>query len=253
MRLDRLNSMEEYILDRGTVSLTEMKEHFNMSTNTIRRDIDELIKRGHIKKVYGGVTAVTTDAPMPISFRRSRNQDGKEEIGVLAREFVNDGEMIFLDSGSTVLYMLPYLRDMTDLTIVTHNLSAMLEVAKYPNLKLIALGGMYNASTSSFIGITTEETLQRYNFGTVFICATGVSLEKGLTNTTYVEAEIKRKVVEKADRVILLADHTKFGISSTISFFPFEKLYAIVTDRKPSEEFLKVIEENNIILSYQDQ
>ena len=250
MRLDRLNAMEEYILERGSVSLTDMKAHFNMSTNTIRRDINELIKRGHIRKVYGGVTAITTETPLPVSYRRARNQEGKERIGELARQYVHDGEMIFLDSGSTVLYMLPYLKDMTDLTVVTHNLSAMLEVAKYPNIKLISLGGMYNASTSSFIGITTEEALQRYNFGTVFMCATGVSLEKGLTNTTYVEAEIKHRVVEGADKVVLLADHTKFGTSSTISFMPFEDLYAVVTDRKPDPDYLEVIEKNHILLSY---
>ena len=247
MRLDRLNEMEAFILQKGSASLEEIRESFGMSTNTIRRDINELIRRGHIRKVYGGVTAVSSENPLPISYRSSRNREGKAAIGRLAAEFVRDGDMIFLDSGSTVLSLLSHLKERQDVTIVTHNLSAMAETVKYPNLRLIALGGMYSAPTSSFVGITTETELTRYNFSTVFIAATGVSLEKGLTNTTFVEAEIKRKVVENADRVVLLADHSKFGYASTISFLPFEELYAVVTDRPLAKEYLDVIEKHNII------
>lgn len=250
MRLERLNAMESYILEEGTVSLENMKKHFSMSTNTIRRDINELIVRGHVRKVYGGVAANTYDVPIPLSVRASKHQSEKKIIGELAASFVEDGDMIFLDSGSSVLYMIPHLKDRKNVTIVTHNLNAMVEASKFPNLRLVSLGGMYTHATSSFTGITTMEELNRYNFAKIFIAATGVTIEKGLTNTTFVEAEIKRRVVEYSSKVILMADHSKFGFASTISFFPFEALYAVVTDRRPPAEFMKEIRNSNIMLLY---
>jgi len=250
MRLDRLNEMEKYILERKTVSLAALTEHFHVSTNTIRRDLNELIERGRIVKVYGGVSAKPESAPLPMAIRSAANSDEKQKIGRLAAELVSDHDTIFLDSGSTILCMLPYLAEKNSVTIVTHSLSAMYEASKYPSLQVIALGGLYNASTSSYVGISTLDALSRISTDLVFIAATGVSLERGLTNTTYFEAEIKRKVVGCGDKVVLVADHTKFGNSSTISFFDFEDLYAVVTDRKPGRKYLEAIQNNHIKLCF---
>lgn len=248
MRMDRLNEMEEYILTQGTVSLDQLADHYHVSTNTIRRDIGELMERGHIYKVYGGVAARIGDGPLPMAIRSATNSDAKKQIGRMAAELVNDNDTVFLDSGSTILYMLPYLAKKSGITIVTHSLSAMYEASKYSSLQVIALGGLYNKSTSSYVGISTLDALSHISTDTVFIAATGVSIERGLTNTTYFEAEIKRKVVQCAGRVVLLADHSKFGVASTISFFRFEDLYAVVTDQKPSREYLDAMQNNNIKL-----
>ena len=98
------------------------------------------------------------------------------------------------------------------------------------------------------MGISTLEALSDISTNAIFIAATGVSLERGLTNTTYFEAEIKKKVVQCSDKVILLADKSKFGKSSTITFYNFEDLYGIVTDEKPEKEYMDVIKKNNITL-----
>ncbi len=128
----------------------------------------------------------------------------------------------------------------------------MYEASKYPNLKVISLGGMYNQSTSSYVGISTVEALSRISVTKVFIAATGVSLEHGLTNTTYFEAEIKRKVTECSNKIFLLADNSKFGYFSTISFCKFQDLYCVVTDKKPPKSYMEMIQRNNIKLVYED-
>ena len=250
MRLDRLNDMEQYILKEGTVSLENLSNHYQVSVNTIRRDLNEVIARGRIRKVYGGVSAVSEEGLIPMTIRANRNKDAKQEIGQMAAELVNDGDTIFLDSGSTVQCIIPHISHKHNITIVTHSLSVMYEASKYPTLQIIALGGLYNHSTSSYVGFSTQEALSNISTNAVFMAATGVSLERGLTNTTYLEAEIKRKVVKKKKKVILMADQSKFDYSSTITFFNFEDLYAVVTDSKPSSKYLDAIQKNGIQLIY---
>ena len=248
MRLDRVNNIEQYILEQGTVSLENLSSHFQVSTNTIRRDINELLERGKIRKVYGGVSAAAEILPLPMAVRSARNNTAKQEIGRMAADLVNDGDTIFLDSGSTTPHMLSHLAKKNNVTVVTHSLSAMYEASKYPTLQVIALGGLYNNTTSSYVGVSTLEALSRLAVNAVFIAATGVSLERGLTNTTYFEAEIKRKVVQSNSKIVLLADSSKFDTSSTITFFKFEDLYAVVTEQKPSSKYMDIIRKNNIKL-----
>ncbi len=250
MRLGRLNEMEQYILQERTVALDDLAEHFGVSINTVRRDVNELISRGRIRKVYGGVSVSDAETVLPMDVRAAKNRTEKEKIGKLAAELVNDGDTIFMDSGSTVPEMIPYLANKNNVTIVTHSLQAMYDASKYPSLQVIALGGLYNQSTLSYVGISTLDALSKISVKKVFIAATGVSLERGLTNTTFFEAEVKGRVVEACDQVILLADHTKFDASSTITFYEFKDLYGVVTDCRPGPEYMKVIEQNHILLRY---
>jgi DeoR family myo-inositol catabolism operon transcriptional repressor len=252
VRVDRLNEMEEYILSEGTVPLEKLAARFDVSTNTVRRDVNELIKRGRIRKVYGGVSAITEHdtnlTPVPLQVRAVEHSTAKNIIGRLAAGMVSDGDTIFLDSGTTVACMVPYLAEKEDVTIVTHSLNVMYEAAKYPSLNIIALGGYYNHATSSYSGISTLDPLSSISTNAAFIAATGVSLEKGLTHTTYFEAETKKKVVQTSSRVILCADDSKFGRASTLSFYQFEDLYAVVTNKMPDKKFLDAISYNNILL-----
>lgn len=252
MRLDRVNEMEQYVLRRGTASLEELSGEFQISLNTVRRDVTALLTRGRIRKTYGGVAALESAGPVPMTVRAAKNREGKQRIGALAAGLVSDGQTIFLDSGSTVLAMLPHLAARRDVTIVTHCLCALYEAAKYPNLKVIALGGLYSPSTNSFVGISTLEALDRISVDTVFVAATGVSLDRGLTNTTYFEAEIKQRVVQRGRKVILMADHTKFDSVSTISFYEFKNLAAVVTDQRPAPAYLDVIAANHIQLLWDE-
>ena len=252
MRLDRLNSIEQYILQEGTVTWESMAAHFGVSVNTIRRDIKELIARGTIRKVYGGVSSVNANAPVAIQERQVRNIEDKKKIGRLAAEFVQPGQTIFLDSGTTTPCLVPHLSGMENVTIVTHSLPVLNEASHYPSLQVISLGGFYNATTGSYGGISTLNYLSRIAADTVFIAATGVSLEHGLSHKAFFEAETKRKITECGKKIILMADHTKFGNSSAITFMDFDRLDGIVTDVRPAQEFLDAAANAGIIVVWDD-
>lgn len=250
MRADRLNIMEQYILSKENVSLEELSGQFDISMNTVRRDIVELLNRGNIRKVYGGVSSNLVNRPLGFSERERKNSEAKQIIGRLASRMVDDGSSIFIDSGSTTSNLLRHLSEKNGVTVITHSLTAMSEASLLSNLNIIGLGGIYTPSTSSFTGISTLDSLSRLSIQTIFISATGVTIENGLTNSTYLEAEIKRSVVQRGNRVVLMADQSKFGESAVISFCSFEQLYAIVTDRMPSAAYLEVIERYGIRLIY---
>lgn len=248
MRVDRLNTIEEYILFNGNVSIEELSDHFNMSVSTIRRDLSEILQRGKVKKVYGGVSAIAEDAFAPLSERAKINTNAKKKIGMLAAKLVDENSTIFLDSGSTVPCILPHISCKQSVTIVSHSLAALTEASHYEFANIVCLGGIYNQKTQSFYDMDSFSDISRLRLNKVFIAATGVSLEKGLSNSTYMEAEIKRYACDQGDKVILMADSTKFKTSAMISFFKFENLYAVVTDKRPPKECMEIIESNGILL-----
>ena len=128
---------------------------FSVSMNTVRRDIQQLMQRGLIRKVYGGVSTVHQAVPLPMSVRVARNSEAKQQIGALAATLIPNHTSVFLDSGSTTPQIFPHLADKTDITVVTHSLHALYEASRYPNLNVINPGGTFLEATASYVGIST--------------------------------------------------------------------------------------------------
>ena len=250
MRIERLRLLEQYVQDKGSATIADISENFHISTNTTRRDIAILIGKGGFKKVYGGIAVEEELSAAPYTQRKSVHFQEKQSIGSLAATLVEDNTVIFLDSGSTTPHILESLSFKQNITVITYSLSVLCEAAKYPSLNIIGLGGFFNHSTQSFSGHTVIDELSQLNIHTIFISATCVSVHHGLSNYSFQEAEIKQSVTRSCSQVILMADHSKFGLVGVRSFFPFERLSGIVTDECPPDEFLPVIQKNHIRLLY---
>lgn len=248
MKVSRLNSIEQYVISRETVSIDELCEVFGVSKNTIRRDLNELEARGHVTKVYGGVTATSPSGAVPTPIRSGLNPADKTLIGRMAAEEIQDGDTIFIDSGTTTLCLLRYLVAKKRITIVTHSLGALAEAAKYDNLNTISLGGIYSPTTDSFVGLSTIEALSSMRINKAFMGATGVSLTAGATNTTFLEAEIKRAVVHRADHIYLMADSSKIGKEAVVTFCHLKDLTSFITDRQPPREYVELCQREHVKL-----
>lgn len=254
MRVERLNQMEAYILSKGTVTLYALSEHFDISLNTVRRDVADLIDRGHIRKVYGGVSvrhnpdSKPYSVLLPFAKRTEMHPQEKQIIGTIAASLVEDDSVVFLDSGSTVPYMLPSLAE-KNATIVTHSLSVMLEATKYPNLRVLALGGKLNHATNSLVGDALFG-LRSIRLHALFMAATALSVEWGASNNTYEEYRLKSELTQLHSRIYMLADSSKFGKNATYCYCPFTRIKGIVTDKLPNPAFLKAMRDNNIKLYY---
>ena len=228
-----------------------MCEVFGVSKNTIRRDLNELEQRGHITKVYGGVTATVPSGAVPTPIRSGLNQIDKSLIGRLAAEEVEDGDTIFIDSGTTTLCLLRFLVAKKRITIITHSLGALSEASKYDNLNIISLGGIYSPTTDSFVGLSAIEALSAMRINKAFMGATGVSLTAGMTNTTFLEAEIKRAVVNRADSIYGMVDSSKIGKEAIVTFCHLKDLTAFITDREPPREYVDLCNAEHVKLRYE--
>ena len=250
MKSQRLDMIEEYVLEHKNASLDTLCEKFNVSKNTIRRDVDILLKRGSIMKVYGGVAALETPQTLPLlsyEERGGRFPDEKKEICRRAAELVAEDDTIYIDTGTTCLNLVDFIAD-KHCTILTNSLLIFNKAASYPNLDIISVPGKLNRKTLSFTGPDINDYLQTYNISMAFMACTGVTMKSGLTNASAEEYITKKAIAENANSMILLADHSKFGRISLMTYSSMEKLDAIVTDQPLPEEYDSFCQEHGITL-----
>lgn len=250
MKISRLNAIEQYILVNETVKIDDLCENFAVSKNTIRRDLNELEARGHIAKVYGGVTSVKSLNSVVPPVRNIFSETSKTYMAELASKLVNDGDTIFIDAGSTVLNMVEFLSQRSKITIITHSLNVITEAAKHPNMNIIVLGGVYLPETGSFVGLSTVDSLDSISINKTFMGTSGVSIEGGLSSHTFLEAEIKRKITTRSKELHLLCDSNKIGTDATVSFCPLKSLTTFITDKKPQDDFVNYCNEHKVNLMF---
>lgn len=248
MRSKRIELIENYIINNKTVSIDKLCEVFNVSKNTIRRDLNVLSDKGSIKKVYGGVTSNNIQNPGSFDERSSINSKSKTLLGKAASEFIKDGDSIFLDSGTTIVNIIEFLKDKKDITIFTNNVIALCKGIHLENLNIICLSGILNRRTKSFVGLHSQDILKSYNINKCFLSCNGVSLKRGITNSNKEEVKLKKIALSRSAESFLLADSSKFNHVSLMTFCEVNDLNYIITDSTPSEEYLKYFKDNNIQL-----
>ncbi|GMA98432.1 DeoR/GlpR family DNA-binding transcription regulator [Pelosinus sp. IPA-1] len=254
MKINRLSEIQKYIREVENVSLDTLCDVFKVSKNTIRRDVTELQKKGLITKVYGGITINQKnpnelfESREPFESREGKNQAEKIAIAKLASELVEDGDVIFIDSGTTTKHMIPFLALKENITIITSNLHVILASIPYPKLNIISTGGVLYRETISLTGIGVISFLKDYNISKSFLASTGVSLAKGVTNISPLESEIKRYLVENSITTSLLVDHSKIDIASLMTYCRLEDLKFFITDKLPPKEYIDFFAANDITL-----
>lgn len=253
MKIDRINQIHELLIDMRSISIKELCERFNVSKNTIRRDIAELEEQGIVRKVYGGIVLNEEKdgdaAPEPFASREIRNVQAKKVIARLAAEQVKENDVIYIDSGTTTMHMIPHLAQKRRVTILTASLHVVNAAANYPNLNVIATGGSLYTPSKSFVGPSVISCLQKYNISKIFMAATGISIEHGATNASQLECEIKQYLAEFPTATkYLLVDHSKLDIASLMSYCNLAEMNYVIMDRIPPQKYLDFFKANNITL-----
>ena len=189
MKSKRIEDIESYIYEHKTVTLEQLCTTFNVSMNTIRRDVKELTQNARIKKIYGGVTVKSEQRELlPFSERHISNLEEKQKIAARAAQLVEDGDVIFIDSGTTTFHMIEYMQNKQNITVLTNNLEVIMRGVTCENIKLISLSGEFNRKTLSFVGDTAAEVLKNYNISKAFMASTGISVEGGATKRLFVRS-----------------------------------------------------------------
>lgn len=241
--------MAQFIQQQQQVSVHELCDAFSISLATARRDLDALAEQGKIKRVHGGAVALSRDGSPsgepcpPPTLSRSADQSGeKARIGAAAAALVNEGETIFLSSGSTVLEVALHLRSARRLNVITNSLPVLNVLAGAPGINLVALGGVLNRSEMSLIGHITQQALSEVRADKVFIGIYGVDLQHGLTNTDLQETLTDRAILKIGREVILLADHTKCGRAAAAFVAPLSAIHTLITDAGAPAQFIEGVQ-----------
>jgi DeoR family transcriptional regulator, aga operon transcriptional repressor len=240
--LERQNQILQLVLRSQRISIAEICGHFSVSEATARRDLETLASEGKVQRVHGGAIALDQAPPeSPILQRRAEQADEKFRIGQAAAALVQDGETVYLGSGTTVLETARALRGRHKLTVITNSLPVVNALAGAEGITVICLGGMLRDSELSFIGHITEGALAEVRADKVFIGTRAISPEHGLTHEYLPETMTDRAILKSGKEIIVLADHTKFGRAATVLLAPLESIHTLVTDRGTRHDFIDTL------------
>lgn len=246
---ERLHRISEYIQNNSRASVQELCDLFQVSESTVRRDLKELENRGVLKRTHGGAVNFQVVGFEPTySEKEDKYKNEKEAIAKKAAEFIEDGDSLLIDSGTTTLYLAAELTKFHDLTIVTNSINLMQRLSVLQGINIISTGGMLRTTTMALAGPMAEKSLERIRVDKAFLGTNGLNLEAGLTTPNIVEASIKQKMISVADQVFIMADHTKIGCVSFAKFGELSDIDACITGSSISKEVKTELERNNVKL-----
>jgi DeoR/GlpR family transcriptional regulator of sugar metabolism len=227
----------ELLHERGAVRVSTLAERLGVSEVTVRRDLEELERRGLLERTHGGAIPARRIAREPAYVEAVSSHPGqKRRIGSAAARMIGAGETVFLNGGTTTLEVLRHV-DAPGARIVTNHVGAALEAADL-DVELLLIGGDYRSPSNSCVGDFATQALRRIFAGRSFIGVEGVSLRSGLTTPAAPEAEIARVMIEQTrGPVIVVADSSKVGTVAEFSVAPLDVATTLVTDDGIDEDY----------------
>ncbi|HOP95343.1 MAG TPA: DeoR/GlpR family DNA-binding transcription regulator [Dictyoglomaceae bacterium] len=225
--------------ERG-IKVSDLVRVFNVTGATIRRDLASLEKEGLVKRTHGGAVLPQSFSFEPLyATKKRQNLKEKMAIGEKAAELIEDGETVFIETGSTTLQIARNIKNRHDLTVVTNSIDVARELLNARGVEVILTGGNLRKETLALIGPLAERVLREFRVDKVFLGISGIIPGKGMSTASIVEAQIKKLLIEMGKEVIGVADHSKFGKECFAFVAPTEVLNKIVIDDKVPSKYIE--------------
>ena len=233
--------------DQGHVSVNDLSEEFNVSTVTIRKDLQYLEDRNLLLRTHGGAIMADHYAyDLPLDEKANRNEGAKKRIGKRAARIVADKDTVLLDSGTTTLQIARNLQDKNDLTISTGSVRIALELLRLSDVNVIMLGGRLRPKSASAVGPHAEQMIREHTFRKFFLAGDGLDVNYGLTTTNDSEAYLNRLMIESSEETIVVVDSSKFGRRGLSLICRLEDMDTVISDKKIPQEAAQQLEEHDI-------
>lgn len=201
--IERRNSILTALKEEKHVVVSELAKQFEVSEETIRRDLDKLEKEGYVVKTYGGaVISEGAAIELPYVVRKKANVEAKQKIAELAAELIMDGDTLILDASSTALFIAQKSRQKGHHAL-TNSLEVLMELSDVTGWKILSTGGSLKERSCALIGSQAEECLERFHVDKAFISCKGVEAEHGFSDSSDAHAAVKRKMIAAASQVFL--------------------------------------------------
>lgn len=237
---NRFVKIEEFAARHSAVTIAELAEYVGVSEATIRRDVTELIERGLLVRRYGSVSLADPRREQTY-FENRRNQDVqiKQALARRAAELVRDGDTIFIESGSTLYYMVQYITA-NNVLAATADVSIAVELAKRTNIQTLMIGGYIWKGSYSVTGEFIEPMLEKLSFNKYFTSPACVGKNGELMYYTIQTSGLRELVAERSEETIVVADSSKFGRTGFVTNGNLSDIQILVTDRVPEDFQAKV-------------
>ncbi|MBS6397646.1 MAG: DeoR/GlpR transcriptional regulator [Clostridiales bacterium] len=250
---ERLEQIMQIMRIDGKAVVTDLSSQFGVTPETIRRDLEKLEKNQKLTRTHGGAVLKESGDSEKISFlkREKTNVEEKRKIAQLAAKLVPVNASIGCDASSTALELLYALKERSDILVLTNSAKAICEM-EHSKFELLSSGGYVNRQSYSFQGGTARNMIQEYHLEQVFMGCRGIGRDGGIFDSHELEIEMKKALLEQGSRIILLADHTKFGSVGFTKLGDIRQMDIVITDRRPSDEWMALFEENHVELLYEE-
>lgn len=251
LAIERRRKIISLLEEKSSVAVPELSKLFNVTEETVRRDLEKLESEGMLKRTHGGaVVSGSINLDLPLKVREITNIEGKRAIAIKVAEYIKDGDTIMLDSSSTALQVAGQIKDKKKITVITNSVNIVTELANTKDFNVISTGGILRESSMSFVGHLTESSIRNYNVDKAIISCKGIDMKKGITDSNEMEAEVKKAMVEVAEEVFLIADYSKFNKVSFVKTLKPNSINAIFTDKELGDEWEQLLANKNIKIIY---
>jgi DeoR/GlpR family transcriptional regulator of sugar metabolism len=247
---DRNHAIVEHLDAVGVCTYQDLAKLLGVSEMTIRRDVDKLVQKGGVIKIFGGLQ--TAHAPenlyeSPIQPRGRIHRLEKEQIARAAIQEIKPHQTIFLDGSTTCVALARRLaKEMTGLTVVTHSALVCLELGRTAANTIFHLGGQFDPASACCGGPTTEESARRFFVDIAFFSTKGFLPDEGTFESSLATLRIKQIVAEQAARVVLLVDHSKFGQRALCKVLDIGQIHEVITDAATAASDLALVEQRGV-------
>lgn len=221
LKKDRQEKILNYLKEVGRASYDEIAKYIDISIATIRRDAKILVDNKMITQISGGLELRNIKSDIDIGYRMVKNIDKKRKLAKKAAKYIKANDLIYLDSGTTVSELIPYIKNM-NVKVVTNGMMHLDSLIEN-NIETIVIGGILKPKTKSVVGSFAVEQVQNFSFDACFMGANAYSKALGYMTPDYEEAMIKKTVIENSKNVYILADSSKNNKESNVKFAKFDK------------------------------
>ena len=227
----RREQIQSYLSQHKVASSSDLSALLGVSEATVRRDLEWLEKEGSLSRTHGGAVLTQQLQIEPAYAKRTQKQvNEKRVIGRLAASLINDGDIVFVNSGTTTTQLITQMQPGIGASLITNNLAAVMEVNDV-SYQLIFLGGEYQPQSMSAAGRFSVENLSQIYADKAFIAVDGISPGEGCTVPSSAEAEVVKMMIARTNGLVsILADHSKWGLVSNFEVAQFGQFQQLITD-----------------------
>jgi DeoR family transcriptional regulator, aga operon transcriptional repressor len=244
---ERRERLVQFITEHGYCTIAELSKAFDVSEMTIRRDVLRLVEQGRARGFRGGVGSLSKQDMEGSDYRLrdTKMADAKRAIALRAIEMIDSGSVVAIDAGTTGHQVAELLPTDRALKVVTHSFPVVSSLIGNPGVEVMCLGGLLHSESLSFDGPATLATIANLQVETLFLAASGIG-DRGVFCGNGFDAITKRALIEVADRVVLLADSSKFFTPAMVKICGWDAIDLVIVDDGITDEHRRMLDQQDV-------